>query len=168
MSAPLRQALLGAGANLGDRAAALRHAIAQLRAHPGIGRLEVSPVFETDPVGLLDQPAFLNLTLGVETSLTPEGLLAVLQELEFQAKRSRDVRWGPRTLDLDLLAFEGETRATPQLELPHPRMLSRGFVMIPLRALLSEPLFQLPAWDALRRELHNQPAAAAGVREFPI
>jgi 2-amino-4-hydroxy-6-hydroxymethyldihydropteridine diphosphokinase len=168
MIAPLRQALLGAGANLGDRGATLRHAIAQLRAFPGIARLVASPSFETDPVGLLDQPPFLNLTLGVETSLTPEALLAGLQELERQAGRSRDIRWGPRTLDLDLLAFEGETRASPQLELPHPRMLSRTFVTIPLRALLREARFQIPAWDALRRELDRQPEQAAGVRPFPI
>jgi len=168
MSAPIRQALLGAGSNLGDRGATLRDAIARLRAHPGIATLVASPGFETDPVGLLDQPPFLNLTLGLETSLTPEALLAVLQELERRAGRSRDIRWGPRTLDLDLLAFEGEIRATPDLQLPHPRMLSRAFVTIPLRALLSQPPFQIPAWDTLRRELDRQPAEAASVRPFPI
>jgi 2-amino-4-hydroxy-6-hydroxymethyldihydropteridine diphosphokinase len=167
MSAPIRQALLGAGSNLGDRCATLRDAIARLRLHPGISALESSPVYETDPVGLLDQPAFLNLALGIETSLAPEELLTFLQELEHGAGRARAVRWGPRTLDLDLLAFENETRATARLELPHPRLLGRPFVTIPLRALLVRARFQTPGWDALRRELSLLPADSASVRLFP-
>lgn len=166
MNPPLRQALVGVGANLGDRCAALRRAVDRLRLEPGIGVVEASPVYETAPVGLVEQPAFLNATVGLETSLPPEALLAVLQRLENEAGRIRTVRWGPRSLDLDLLAFEGETRATPSLELPHPRMFKRGFVMVPLAALLARPRLQRPAWDELRQRLTAPPNDSSAVTEF--
>ena len=148
-STSLKQALVAAGANLGDRATTLAKALAQLRETPGVASLECSPVYETAPVGLLDQPAFLNVVAGVETTLGPEALLARLQEIEHEFGRVRNVRWGPRTLDLDLLAYEGEMRATPSLQLPHPRMLERGFVMIPLRDVLMKPAFQQDTWRGL-------------------
>jgi 2-amino-4-hydroxy-6-hydroxymethyldihydropteridine diphosphokinase len=167
MSPALRQALIGAGANLGDRETTLCSAIEQLRANPAIPMLVVSPFYETDPVGVTDQPLFLNLVLGVETSLTPEELLGTLQAQEKSAGRVRDVRWGPRTLDLDLLAFEDETRASPGLQLPHPRMLERAFVTTPLRDVLGLPRFQRPAWSDLRKQLAAQPQPAGGVRLWP-
>ncbi len=166
MNPPLRQALVGVGANLGDRCAALSRAVDRLRLEPGIGVVEASPVYETAPVGLVDQPAFLNAVVGLETSLPPEALLSVLQRLENEAGRIRTVRWGPRPLDLDLLAFEGETRATPSLELPHPRMLERGFVMVPLAALLARPRFQRPVWDALRQRLAAPTIDSSAVTVF--
>ena len=100
------------GANLGDRWATMRRALAALAREPGIKAVEASAVYETAPVGVVDQPEFLNLVLGVETTLTPEELLAVLHQLEKAAgrRREQEVRWGPRTLDLDLLLYEGETR----------------------------------------------------------
>jgi 2-amino-4-hydroxy-6-hydroxymethyldihydropteridine diphosphokinase len=167
MSPAVRQALIGAGANLGERETTLRSAIEQLRSNPAIPMLVVSPFYETDPVGVTDQPLFLNLVLGVETCLTPEELLETLQALEKNAGRAREVRWGPRTLDLDLLAFEGETRATPGLQLPHPRMLDRAFVTTPLRDVLGLPRFQRPAWSDLRKQLAAQPEPAEGVRPWP-
>jgi dihydrofolate synthase/folylpolyglutamate synthase len=166
MNPPLRQALVGVGANLGDRCAALRRAVDRLRLEPEIGVVEASPVYETAPVGLVDQPAFLNAVVGLETSLPPEALLSVLQRLENEAGRIRTVRWGPRPLDLDLLAFEGETRATPSLELPHPRMLERRFVTVPLAALLARPRFQRPAWDALRQRLAAPTIDSSAVTVF--
>ncbi len=157
MNGRVRQAFVGAGANLGDRVATLRGAIERLRANPDIGALEVSPVYETSPVGVLDQPRFLNLVLGLETTYEPEALLLALQDLELQFGRVRTVRWGPRTLDLDLLAFEGETWRTSFLQLPHPRMLEREFVTVPLRAVLNQPRFLRPCWDNLRRQLEALP-----------
>lgn len=144
------QALIGAGANLGDRAATLNAALERLRTAPGIHALETSSVYETSPVGPVDQPNFFNVAVGVETNLTPEALLALLLDVERAFGRVRAERWGPRTLDLDLLAFEGETRRTADLHLPHPRMLERSFVLVPLAELLARPRFQRPAWDALR------------------
>jgi 2-amino-4-hydroxy-6-hydroxymethyldihydropteridine diphosphokinase len=165
-AARVRQAFVGAGANLGDRCGAIAGAAAQLRAWPGIESLEVSPLFETEPVGVVDQPRFVNAVLGVETVLSPEELLRVLMTIEREFGRERRERWGPRTLDLDLLAFEGETRATPELTLPHPRMFERAFVMVPLRELLRRPKFEGGAWRALRERLETLPTGAAGVRKI--
>lgn len=151
------QCFIGAGANLGDRSTTLARAITELRGQPGILALETSPVFETEPLGPAAQPHFLNLVLGVETSLAPEALLALLLDTERHHGRVRTGRWGPRTLDLDLLAYENETRSTPVLELPHPRLFERAFVTVPLRELLAAPRFQRAAWNGLRRQLAGLP-----------
>lgn len=159
MQAETRQALIGVGANLGDRWATIRQAIATLSQAKGIMSVEVSPIYETEPVGVTDQPMFLNLVVGVETMLTPERLLDLLHQCERAAGRSREVRWGPRTLDLDLLVYEGETRDHPGLKLPHPRMFERPFVTVPMRDLLSTSVrFQRPVWDDLRGRLALLPA----------
>jgi 2-amino-4-hydroxy-6-hydroxymethyldihydropteridine diphosphokinase len=169
-AARLRQAFISAGANLGDRSATLAAAIEDLKTHPGIVTLESSPIYETDPVGCLDQPAFLNLVLGVETTLDPEALLTVLLATEQKFGRVRSVRWGPRTLDLDLLGFEGETRATPFLELPHPRVFERAFVTVPLYELLNRPIFLKPGWNDWRSRLEalrvSSPRSSTSVRRF--
>jgi 2-amino-4-hydroxy-6-hydroxymethyldihydropteridine diphosphokinase len=160
MTAP-RQAFVGAGANLGDRAATLAGALARLQSWPGITYVESSSVRETAPVGVVDQPNFLNAVVGLETTLSPEALLAALQEIERAFGRVRTRRWGPRTLDLDLLAYEHERRHTPELELPHPRIWEREFVMTPLRELLGRPRFSSPRWPDLRTRL-GLPGSAAG------
>ncbi|HTL68306.1 MAG TPA: 2-amino-4-hydroxy-6-hydroxymethyldihydropteridine diphosphokinase [Lacunisphaera sp.] len=152
-----RQALIGVGANLGDRWANITAALARLRAASGVCAVETSPVFESDPVGVLDQPQFLNLVAGVETTLSPEGLLDLLLATERTLGRERRIRWGPRIIDLDLLAYAGETRSTEVLTLPHPRMWERSFVVEPLRALLARPAFGGPAWAELRTRLPASP-----------
>jgi len=162
----VRQALVGLGSNLGDRAATLAGALTALRATAGVEIVAASPVFETAPVGLTEQPAFLNQVVALDTTLAPEALLAATQAIEQTFGRRRLVRWGPRTLDLDLLAYEGETRATERLALPHPRMLERAFVIVPLRELLREPRVRAAAWTSLRRQLESLPLAAEGVRLF--
>lgn len=162
----MRQAFVAGGANLGDRLRTLTGALAALREASGVSRVVASPIFETDPVGLTDQPAFLNLVAAVETELSPEQLLSTLQQIEQTFGRERHVRWGPRTLDLDLLAFEGETRATAELELPHPRMFERGFVMVPLGELLrSGRGFDEERWGWLRAAV-NSCGPFGGVRPF--
>ena len=161
-----RQALVCAGANLGDRRATLIGAIERLRGWPGIETLETSSIYETEPVGVADQPRFLNVAIGFGTTMSPEELLRALLTIEREFGRERRERWGPRTLDLDLLAFEGETRATRELELPHPRMLERAFVTVPLGELLARPNFRHGAWNELRRQLTILPPAAMGVRKI--
>lgn len=148
-----RQAFIGAGANLGDRFATLCHALTRLRRAKGITHLESSDVYESEPVGLAEQPRFLNLVIGIETTLTPEALLAELQSIEFEFGRTREVHWGPRTLDLDLLIHEGESRSTPELALPHPRLFERAFVTVPLLQLLVRPRFARGTWKELRGKL---------------
>ena len=160
-----RQALVGVGANLGDRFATLAAVLQRLAARRGVSAVESSPVYETDPVGEIEQPKFLNMVAGLETTLSPEELLDALLETEREFGRIRQARWGPRTLDLDLLAYEKETRATSSLTLPHPRMLERGFVIIPLRELLNRPRFQIEAWDELPRQI-ALPISAAGISLF--
>jgi 2-amino-4-hydroxy-6-hydroxymethyldihydropteridine diphosphokinase len=128
------RAFLGLGSNLGDRVAHLREAVA---ATPDV--VAVSPVYETDPVGGPDeQGAYLNLVLELATSLDARGLLEVCRRLETAAGRVREVRWGPRTLDVDVLWVDGETVAVPELEVPHPRMWERRFVLAPLADLASD------------------------------
>ncbi len=170
MSSSVRQAFIGVGANLGDRWATMRRALAALAREPGIKTVEASAVYETAPVGVLDQPEFLNLVLGVETTLTPEALLAVLHQLEKAAgrRREQEVRWGPRPLDLDLLLYEGETRAGPELILPHPRMWSRAFVTVPLSELLTcVPWLDRPEWTEARVRLAAAPPSTGVTRWTP-
>jgi len=166
-AAEWRQALVAAGANLGDRWAQLSGAIGALRAEARIRAVEVSRVYETEPVGPAGQPMFLNLVLGLETTLSPEELLAELQRLERAAGRERVVRWGPRTLDLDLLAFEGETRDGPALTLPHPRIEERAFVTVPLRDVLARARFRRAAWAGWRERLEELPRGP-GVSEWRV
>jgi 2-amino-4-hydroxy-6-hydroxymethyldihydropteridine diphosphokinase len=127
-----RRVLLSLGSNLGDRVRYLRDAVATLRA---IGPVAVSPVYETDPVGGPEQDRFLNLVAELRTDRTPHELLGVCHRLETAAGRVRQERWGPRTLDVDILWIEGETVDEPDLVVPHPRMWQRRFVVAPLQDL---------------------------------
>jgi 2-amino-4-hydroxy-6-hydroxymethyldihydropteridine diphosphokinase len=124
------RAFLGLGSNLGDRRARLRDAVDAL---PDV--VAVSPLYETDPVGGPDQGEFLNLVVELDTSLTARELLAVCAEREAAAERVRIERWGPRTLDVDVLWVDGEAVDEPDLVVPHPRMWERRFVLAPLRDL---------------------------------
>jgi 2-amino-4-hydroxy-6-hydroxymethyldihydropteridine diphosphokinase len=124
------RAFLGLGSNLGDRRALLAEAVAAL---PDV--LAVSPLYETDPVGGPDQGAFLNLVVELSTQLSARELLAVCAEREAAAERVRVERWGPRTLDVDVLWVDGEEVDEPDLIVPHPRMRERRFVLAPLRDL---------------------------------
>ncbi len=126
-------AWIGLGGNLGDREARLDAAVAALDATHGVSVRAVSSYHETAPVGgPSGQGAFLNAAASVETTLDPEPLLDRLQAIETQSGRVRKARWDERTLDLDLLLFDDAVFATPRLEIPHPRMLVRRFVLAPL------------------------------------
>lgn len=138
-----RRVALALGANLGDRAAALQSAVARLAGAPGVRAMGVSPVYETDPVGgPAGQPAYLNAVLVVETALPAAALLALAAEAESAAGRVREQRWGPRTLDVDVLAVGAETSADPVLTLPHPRAHQRAFVLVPWADV--DPAFVVP------------------------
>ena len=134
-----RPALIGLGSNLGDRQAALDGAVAALAATPGILVRKVSTFYETEPVGgPPGQGAYLNAAAVLETSLDPFALLKVLQEIEARFGRVRTVRWGERTLDLDLLLFGDRIIETPELVVPHPRYAARRFVLEPLAEVAPE------------------------------
>ncbi len=129
-------AYLSLGSNLGDRKAQLQEAVRLLQANPAISNVKMSSVYETAPVGYLDQGAFLNLAVRLETSLSPLELLDACQGIEQTLQRERLVRWGPRTVDLDILLYGQEQLVTEKLTIPHPRMSERAFVLVPLRELL--------------------------------
>ncbi|ANU15786.1 2-amino-4-hydroxy-6-hydroxymethyldihydropteridine diphosphokinase [Planococcus maritimus] len=139
----MNEAYLSLGSNLGDRKRQLQEAVRLLRANPAISNVKISSIYETAPVGYLDQGAFLNLAVRLETDLSPLDLLAVCQEVERNLQRERLVRWGPRTVDLDILLYGQEQLATDELTIPHPRMYERAFVLVPLRDLL--PSLVMPA-----------------------
>ncbi|MNI40511.1 2-amino-4-hydroxy-6-hydroxymethyldihydropteridine pyrophosphokinase [compost metagenome] len=126
------EAYIALGANLGDREDTLLEAISMLQDHSEITVLRCSSMYETDPVGYVDQPNFVNMAVALRTSLTPADLLTFMLETELKLGRERKIRWGPRTVDLDLLWMDGTVMDTPLLTLPHPRMLERAFVMVPL------------------------------------
>lgn len=125
-------ALVGLGSNLGDREALLTLALARLAALPQTRLVAASSLHDTAPVGGPPQPRYLNAAARLHTRLAPHALLEALVAIEAEAGRERRVRWGPRTLDLDLLAYDGLVLRSPALELPHPRLHERAFVLAPL------------------------------------
>ncbi len=130
------RAYVGLGANLGEREAALRAALAALEATDGIDVVAVSTFRETDPVDYLDQPRFLHAAAALDTTLSPRELLDALLEVERSLGRTREgPRFGPRTIDLDLLLYGDESLEKPGLTVPHPRLHGRAFVLEPLAEL---------------------------------
>ena len=133
----MTRAFVGVGANLGERRETIEAAVALL---PGV--VAVSELRETAPVGVTDQPAFLNGAVAIETELSPRELLDVLLDVERRLGRERRERWGPRTIDLDLLVYGDETIDEPGLMVPHPRLHERRFALEPLLDL--DPELELP------------------------
>jgi 2-amino-4-hydroxy-6-hydroxymethyldihydropteridine diphosphokinase len=151
---------LGLGSNLGDRLETLRRATALLHATHGLEVVGSSRVYETEPVGP-PQPAYLNAVLEVRTTLEPRELLDACLAVEAELGRVRAERWGPRTIDVDVLTYDRRTVDEPELKIPHPRMPERAFVLVPLLELDPDPM--LPG--GLRvSSLRLPPGALAGVR----
>jgi 2-amino-4-hydroxy-6-hydroxymethyldihydropteridine diphosphokinase len=147
-----KKVYLSLGANLGDREANLRAAIGAL---PGAG-VEVgriSSVYETEPVDYLDQPWFLNCVVEGETKLGALELLHALREIETRMGSKKEFAKGPRLLDIDILLYGNETIATAELQVPHPRMLERKFVLTPLAEIAPE--LRHPAWKGTVQELEK-------------
>jgi 2-amino-4-hydroxy-6-hydroxymethyldihydropteridine diphosphokinase len=138
------RAFVGLGSNLGDREATIRAAVDELSAAPGVEVLAVSTLIETDPVGYLDQPRFLNGAVALETRLSPQRLLELLQAVEARFGRDRGAvpPQGPRTLDLDLLLYADAVIDEAGLVVPHPRLHERPFVLGPLAEL--DPALEIP------------------------
>ncbi|MGG1550394.1 2-amino-4-hydroxy-6-hydroxymethyldihydropteridine diphosphokinase [Paenibacillus ferrarius] len=131
-------AYVALGSNMGDREQYLREAIRLLDAEAGITVTGRSSIYETEPVGYVDQDAFLNMVIQIHTNLLPATLLATLLATENRLGRTRELRWGPRTIDLDLLLYGNHQLSTPDLIVPHPRMQERAFVLVPLTEVLYE------------------------------
>jgi len=126
------RAFIGLGANLGDREASIRAALEAIAAMPDTDLVRVSSLYDTEPVGEVDQPNFLNAVALVDTELDPRQLLWNLMLVEKKLGRVRTQRWGPRTIDLDLLLFGDEIIEDPDLRVPHPEIIRRSFVLVPL------------------------------------
>ena len=148
----MARAYVGLGSNLGDREATLRGALELLAAEDGIDVARVSSFRETDPVGYLDQPRFLNGAAELETTLPPRELLDRLLAVERALGRERTgPRFGPRTIDLDLLLYGAETIDEPGLRVPHPRLHERRFALEPLAEL--DPDLELPGHGPIQAVL---------------
>jgi 2-amino-4-hydroxy-6-hydroxymethyldihydropteridine diphosphokinase len=148
------RAYIGLGANLGDREATLRAALDRLARVDGVRVVRVSRILETEPVGLVDQPRFLNAAAELDTTLSPRELLDALLAVERSLGRTRrGPRYGPRTIDLDLLLYGSELVDEPGLSVPHPRLHEREFALEPLFEL--DPELVVPGRGALETLLRN-------------
>ena len=134
------EAFLGLGSNLGDRLATLQLAVDLLGKEPGIRVTRSSRVWETDPLGGPDQPEFLNAVVEVTTELEPAELLSACNRVEAELGRTREVRWGPRTIDIDILLIDDLAIDDPTLTVPHPRLHQRAFALMPLLELSPDPV----------------------------
>ena len=147
---PGRRAYLGIGSNLGDRLGYLQLAVDELDGRVGIDVVGVSRVYETAPVGGPAQDSYLNAVVAIDTELEPHDLLRECQRIEARAERVRAERWGPRTLDVDVLLIEGCRIDDPELTVPHPRMWERGFVLAPLRDVAPDLVDADATWKGVR------------------
>ena len=146
----MNTAFLALGSNLGDREANLRNAVRRLEAS-GIGVLGRSSLYETEPRELRDQPSFLNAVVQVETGLSPQQLLAQIRDIEREMGRRRSTPKGPRNIDIDILFYGTNVITSEQLEVPHPRLAQRRFVLEPLAEIA--PAFRHPLTGRTAHEM---------------
>lgn len=159
----VRRIVLALGSNLGDRMEQLQGAVDALADTPGLRVVAVSPVYETDPVGGPDQPEYLNAVVVAEGVLSPRTVLERALAVEDAFDRVRDVRWGPRTLDVDVIAVGDLVVDEPDLVVPHPRARERAFVLVPW--LDADPAAELPGAGAVAGLVER--ADRTGVRRRP-
>jgi len=126
------KAYIGIGSNIGDGYANIKRALELLRSNKDVEVSAVSSLIETAPVGFTDQPRFINAAAEIYTDLSPRELLNLLLDIENKMGRTREIRWGPRIIDLDLLLYGDEHVSEDGLQIPHPRMIEREFVLVPL------------------------------------
>ncbi|KIL19597.1 2-amino-4-hydroxy-6-hydroxymethyldihydropteridine diphosphokinase [Bacillus safensis] len=131
-------AYIALGSNIGKKETYLKEAVKKLHEHPEVQVELISSIYETAPVGYENQDDFLNMAVKISTSLRPEELLSLTQKIEQELGRTREVRWGPRTADLDILLYNRENIETEQLVVPHPRMYERLFVLVPMSEICPE------------------------------
>lgn len=147
----LRNVFIGLGSNQGERHEWLRVALAKLQNNKTVFGVRQSSIYETEPVGFRAQPSFLNQVVEISTSLTPHRLLEFLLQIENELGRVRTRRWRPRNIDLDLLAYQRQELDSENLQLPHPEIPMRRFVLEPWREIA--PDFKVPKWRRTVAEL---------------
>jgi len=128
--------LLSIGSNMGDRKANIEQAVRLISQMPGVSNLRLSGMYETEPVGYEDQDDFYNICVLLDTTLTPMEVLAGTQKIEEELHRVRDIRWGPRTIDIDIILYGDMKIDTGDLTVPHPRYRERAFVLIPMKDVM--------------------------------
>ena len=146
------RAFIGAGANLGEPVRQIRQALDELEKSPGVKFLGVSSLYRTQPMGPIAQPPFVNAVFSLEYGMSPQDLLALLLSVEEKMGRIRRERWGPRVIDLDLLFFDEAIISEQGLEVPHPRLHERRFVLTPLVEIAPDvvhPILKKSAFDLL-------------------
>lgn len=145
----MRRAFLGLGANVGDREGNLREAITRLKAATGVNLRRCSRVYQTEPIGVTDQPEFLNMVVEVEVAdeMGARELLTLVKRIETEVGRRQREQWGPREIDIDVLLFDNEQVVEDDFEIPHPRMWERAFVLAPLAEL--EPEMKTPSGETV-------------------
>lgn len=131
---------LSLGTNIGNREQNLKLAVKQLQESKNVKIKAVSSIYETAPVGYVDQPSFLNIALFLQTSNSADEMLKICQSIENELGRVREIRWGPRIIDLDILLFNNDNIGVENLIVPHPRMYERAFVLVPLLEVAIRPL----------------------------
>ncbi len=161
----MKRVYVGIGSNVGEREVTIRKAVDELAALPQTQLVRLSSLYDSDPVGVLDQPPFLNAVAVLETDLTPRQLLWNLNLVESRLGRVRTERWGPRTIDLDILFYSNLVLDEPDLTLPHPEIENRAFVLIPLNELdpfLPHPRSGLVVSEMLKRLKSHPPVRRRG------
>ncbi|GAE31775.1 2-amino-4-hydroxy-6-hydroxymethyldihydropteridine diphosphokinase [Halalkalibacter hemicellulosilyticus] len=155
-------AYIALGSNIGKRHAHLEKAIDLLSQEAMIEVCTRSSIYETDPVGYEDQQSFLNMVISIRTSLTSEQLLEKMQQIERDCGRTREIKWGPRTIDLDILLYDQENMEMEHLIIPHPRMWERAFVLVPLKEIA--PTLYVAAKGQTVEELYDTLPDKEGVK----
>lgn len=158
----MHNAFLSLGSNIGNRLEYIKEAVKMLHKNEHINVVNISSVYETDPVGYEEQDLFLNIVIHIETLLDPFSLLEICQSIENELGRKRVMRWGPRTIDLDILLYNHENIVSEKLIIPHPRIEERAFVVIPLLEIA--PLIQLPNKSILLKDSLHFLQEKEGVR----
>ncbi len=151
---PLTPAFIGIGSNIGDRLTSCREAVRRLGSKPGLRIKKVSSLYETDPVDYLEQNRFYNAVIAIETSLSPGALLERCQEIEHQLGKKIVIPKGPRIIDLDLLLYDDRIINEPGLQVPHPAIPDRAFVLVPLTEIAPDfihPALHTSVAETLRR-----------------
>lgn len=136
------------GTNLGDRLENLRRAIELIHREPGFQVTALSSIYQTEPVGYLEQPDFLNMVVAAQTRLSPVDCYKLIQKIESNLQRKREIRFGPRTMDIDLLLYGDAIIEEERLQVPHPRMTERAFVLIPLAEVAGD--IDVPGYGDIR------------------
>lgn len=153
---------LSLGSNQGDRQSYLYQALKTLENHEEVNVVRCSSIFETDPYGPVVQPDYLNMVAYIQTSLLPEELLFVTQQIENGLGRKREIRWGPRTIDLDILVYNQDNVSLDHLQIPHAEMENRGFVILPLYEIA--PNLKIPGQKMPLETLYKKFSKLKGVR----